>query len=980
MTRIVDLDFETCSSTELKTAGAWAYAECPSTEVLCVVFHMDGWAEPCRWLPGDDTRQLTMLAGEPTNIFVAHNAGFEQAIWHHIMVPTFDFPPIPVERWEDTMAMAAWKSLPLKLEKAAGVLHLPLQKDMDGSRLTIGMSRINRKTQMYPERPPEKLTRIADYCAQDVAVESQLRHRLGLLKDQSPHERGIWLLDQKINQRGVRIDLEFVRAAQQVVDRATVPLLAEFRDLTSGINPGQRDKVIAWANGQGVELENLQKGYLETLLGESEDTDDAGYESLAGDGEADHLQMPGALPATVRRVLEIRQMLGSASIKKLARMRSCVGADGRARGLLQYHAAHPGRWCLTGDHEVLTPDGWVQLDEWNGGHIACWNQHERISFQPAKSLSFEYAGELLHHRSQRIDQIATPEHKMPSWCVRTGVFETRLVADKGRWLLPFHGMRECGAALDADLLRVLVMVQADGYYTPEGHLRLKFKKLRKIERCKTLLRRAGIFFKMEFERGGPVVFVIRRRHTPLFLRMFKNKTFGSWVWDCDPQVFFDELELWDGSRCGPHSIQYTTTNGANADVVQTFAHLSGRAASRVLKTRDGWNDCHVVNIWLTPGRHEVRSAATPVPFVGRVYCAETPTGFFLVRRNSKIWVTGNSGRLLQPQNFPRGTLKVSPDQAVDAIMSGDPEYVEMVLGAPAIECIASSLRHALVADPGKVFCVGDFAGIEARIVLALAGQADRVRELVEKGSGVYLSLAERIYGKAPGEWSATEELVEHYKHALKPEYTAGKGGVLGCGFQCGPANFNIKFLGGADLELAETVVRTYRKDWAPKVPPLWYALERAAVRAVRDGVPVEAYGVTYKREDDWLTASLPSGWQKIWYPLPRLFRDEQFDKDAWRYTAFKGGKMSQVKAYGGLLTENTVQGLARGLLAASMMRLERANYPIVLTVHDEAVCEVDEDKADLHEFEQLMAEPTPWADRIGIPIAVEAWIGERYRK
>lgn len=63
-----------------------------------------------------------------------------------------------------------------------------------------------------------------------------------------------------------------------------------------------------------------------------------------------------------------------------------------------------------------------------------------------------------------------------------------------------------------------------------------------------------------------------------------------------------------------------------------------------------------------------------------------------------------------------------------------------------------------------------------------------------------------------------------------------------------------------------------------------------------------------------------------------------------------------------------------------MMRLERANYPIVLTVHDEAVCEVDEDKADLHQFEQLMSEPTPWADRIGIPIAVEAWVGDRYRK
>ncbi len=324
------------------------------------------------------------------------------------------------------------------------------------------------------------------------------------------------------------------------------------------------------------------------------------------------------------------------------------------------------------------------------------------------------------------------------------------------------------------------------------------------------------------------------------------------------------------------------------------------------------------------------------------------------------------GRLLQPQNFPRGSLKVLPDQAVDAIMTGDPDYVEMVLGAPAIECVASSLRHALVADPGKLFLVGDFAGIEARMVLALAGQRDKVA-MMASGHDVYLDMAADIYGR--------RDLTE----ADMVERQTGKNTVLGCGFQMGAAKFHERYCPDQPFEFAEKVIAAYRKIWAPEVPKLWYALDSAGTQAVRGGRS-EVYGIRYQREGDWLTATLPSGWQKLWYPAPRLFHDEKFGKEAWQYTAYKGGKTSQVKAYGGLLTENVVQGLARGLLVASMMRVEKAGMPIVLTVHDEIVCEVDEDTADLDYFETLMAEPTVWSERIGVPVAVKAWQGQRYKK
>lgn len=143
-----------------------------------------------------------------------------------------------------------------------------------------------------------------------------------------------------------------------------------------------------------------------------------------------------------------------------------------------------------------------------------------------------------------------------------------------------------------------------------------------------------------------------------------------------------------------------------------------------------------------------------------------------------------------------------------------------------------------------------------------------------------------------------------------------------------------------------------------------------------------------------MTLQLPSGWQKLWYHRPSMRqRAEIFDPNGGKggyqlarrefdpsCFVYKGGQAKIQYLYGGLLTENAVQGLARGLLCAAIDRLERASMPVVLTVHDEAVCEVDEGNADLKLFEEVMSEPTRWAREMRIPIAVEAWEGSRYRK
>src|SRR4029077_9310075 len=115
----------------------------------------------------------------PDVIFVAHNAGFEQAMWREHMT-LYGFDELPIERWDCTMAACAWKGLPLALDRAGRFLGLDVAKDKEGRNLTVGLSTTWRKTGVCPDHKLH-LPRILDYCEQDVVVERGVRRRVGLI-------------------------------------------------------------------------------------------------------------------------------------------------------------------------------------------------------------------------------------------------------------------------------------------------------------------------------------------------------------------------------------------------------------------------------------------------------------------------------------------------------------------------------------------------------------------------------------------------------------------------------------------------------------------------------------------------------------------------------------------------------------------------------------------------------------------------------
>lgn len=362
-----------------------------------------------------------------------------------------------------------------------------------------------------------------------------------------------------------------------------------------------------------------------------------------------------------------------------------------------------------------------------------------------------------------------------------------------------------------------------------------------------------------------------------------------------------------------------------------------------------------------------------------------------------------AGRLFQPQNFPRGTVKARPDLAVEAIhlasKIGDANYVELALGVPPLETVASALRHCIVPSPGHTLVAGDFAQIEARIVLALADEDCDALKSFETGTP-YEDMASLIYGRP-----ITKADVE--------ERQIGKNTVLGCGFGMGAFKFWKRYCEHQGYPFAKEVILKYRgisswengvrtittPGWADQVPILWHELMNHASyqfygnEVVRGKIPD---GIEFEREGNYLTIRLPSG-RKLWYPGVHTMEPEPVyemtDKGRvlitdkygepvmarfqWGYWDPRG---REVKAYGGLLTENIVQAIARDIMVNAMKKCEAEGMPVVLTVHDEIVCETMRPDA-ARALKQVMVEELPsWVTNLGIPVAAETWAGDRYKK
>lgn len=338
-----------------------------------------------------------------------------------------------------------------------------------------------------------------------------------------------------------------------------------------------------------------------------------------------------------------------------------------------------------------------------------------------------------------------------------------------------------------------------------------------------------------------------------------------------------------------------------------------------------------------------------------------------------------SGVGVQVQNLPKGSVKdsqrddkiVQVDELWTALKTLDREVIRTRYNTSVLEALSHGIRSALVAGPGQELFVADFASIEARVVLWLAGD-EAALDIFRSGKDIYLYTAEGIYKRPLTKADSTERQM-------------GKQAVLGLGFQMGPDKFVAtvaKYGIEISLEFAQEVVAAYRKQyWRTK--QLWMDQEDAAILAVKSKRRVDMGMVSWYVEGSFLYCELPSG-RRLAYPFAFVKTEmmpwgKEKETLQFRTTHPKTHQWVVQKTYGGMIVENITQAVARDLIAGAMLRLEQSQvYLPVLSVHDEAIAEAVIGRGNVQEFEHLVSYVPEWGE--GLPVAAEAWKGLRYKK
>lgn len=374
------IDFETLSGSDIRSEGAEKYARHPSTGIMCIGI---GWNDempaimgvarrlPVGYQRDPNLSHFNLASGaEWTRLLdhvkrggpvVAHNAPFELAIWNNVGVKKYGWPELRPGQMDCTMARAYAMALPGSLDGARAAVGIETEKDMKGNRLMLKLSQPKSRQpcsacygltalgggtcsncgsagELYTwHENREDIEKLFSYCATDILVERELDHRLAPL---SPREKQVWQLDYKINNVGVRVDLEAAEAARRVVELEEDRLDEEMRDVTlqQVATCKAHVQLKNWIISHGIETEGVAKNDVAILLTNPD------------------------LPVSIRCALSLRQEAAKASTAKLAAMLDRACSDERLRGIHQYHGANTGRWAGRGVQTHNFPRGNMKPD------------------------------------------------------------------------------------------------------------------------------------------------------------------------------------------------------------------------------------------------------------------------------------------------------------------------------------------------------------------------------------------------------------------------------------------------------------------------------------------------------------------------------------------------------------------------------------------------------------------------------------------
>lgn len=320
-----------------------------------------------------------------------------------------------------------------------------------------------------------------------------------------------------------------------------------------------------------------------------------------------------------------------------------------------------------------------------------------------------------------------------------------------------------------------------------------------------------------------------------------------------------------------------------------------------------------------------------------------------------------AGRIIQLQNLPQNHL---PDleEARDLVLSGDIDALDM-LYEDIPDTLSQLIRTAFIPKKGYQFIVADFSAIEARVIAWLAGETWRM-ESFARGEDIYCASASRIFGVPVVKHGENGHLRQKGKVA---ELACGYGGSVGA----------MKAMGADALGLSDAELKQIVTDWreaSPHIVQLWWDVEAAAMKAVRQKTSAETHGIIFSYESGFLFVQLPGG-RRLAYVKPRI-GENRFGGESITYWGVGTSKRwERLETYSGKLVENIIQGIARDLLFYSMKTL--SDCFIVGHIHDEIIIECTKDTSLSDICEQMSVTPE-WAD--GLLLRADGYECNFYKK
>jgi DNA polymerase len=346
-TVIASFDFETYSEAGMKcdpqtgkwtsqvkkktgigVVGAWKYSRHPSTEILNLSYDLKDGIGIRLWVPGMSLPQDLFDYVGAGGLIEAWNSFFEYSIWRNVCYERMRWDWLPLEQLRDAMAKSRAFCLPGGLAKAGEVLGTDIQKDKEGTRIMKKLSKPRNPTKADKRKrytrheDPTDFLKLDIYNIDDVRSQDVISYQI---PDLTPIEERVWLMDQRCNARGVHIDIESVEKAITIYEAAADRYNAEIRYWTQGAveSSSKATDLKNWCASNGCPIPDLQDDTITDYL--------------------KRVQMP----QPVERVLQLRQLLGLASVKKLYAMRNLSDTDNRIRGIFSYWKAATGRWAST---------------------------------------------------------------------------------------------------------------------------------------------------------------------------------------------------------------------------------------------------------------------------------------------------------------------------------------------------------------------------------------------------------------------------------------------------------------------------------------------------------------------------------------------------------------------------------------------------------------------------------------------------------